>query len=157
MLQAMEAYRYTHQDDQATILYSLNGGIYSSNNPITGLSAGCYSIVARDSNGCTTKADTVCLNDPSGVIDSYSSSWIRLSSNPVGSSFSIIFGSEFLSKYPTIKILLTDVAGRRIFNTDMIDVNTPVEINSSDFVPGLYFIEILDKDNRLISLTKIVR
>jgi hypothetical protein len=42
--------------------YSLDGVTYNSTNPITGLTAGLYTVFVKDNNGCINKTDVTILN-----------------------------------------------------------------------------------------------
>lgn len=44
--------------------YSVNGGAFSSANPITGLGAGTYDVVVRDNGGCEFSINDIQLNQP---------------------------------------------------------------------------------------------
>ena len=50
--------------------YSLNGGAYTVSSAFTGLSAGVYTVVVMDNNGCTTAGNTNTVFEPSQVVAS---------------------------------------------------------------------------------------
>lgn len=49
-----------------TLTYNINGGVFQASNVFSGLTAGTYTIIAKDANGCTATT-TVVITEPTAV------------------------------------------------------------------------------------------
>jgi trimeric autotransporter adhesin len=112
--------------------YIINWSNNAHTETIINLSAGVYSVVVIDANGCiavgnaTVEVDT----DIAGTI----ADEIKIYPNPASETLYIVSSTEINS------INIYDISGKRIFTKDVIDKTC--EIALLDIKSGIYFIEI---------------
>lgn len=114
---------------------------------------GTYSLLCSGTTVSTSGAASTIfppLPQPTSINEA-TQEYLRISiyPNPVKNHFYI----EFDSNYGNYKIAITDMEGKTLLIRDYSGIKTEIDI--SDFVSGLYFIQVRDHNNSLIHISKI--
>ncbi len=109
---------------------------------------GCYHLVISDNNGCTSISDTIC--DQNVGIHELQSGYFSIRPNPSNGSFTI----ETPGLYGTGEITITDISGKRVYESkwDATTTSKAVELNS--LTNGVYFLEL--KTDRSVHTERIL-
>jgi ABC-type Fe3+-hydroxamate transport system substrate-binding protein len=97
---------------------------------------GCYQAIETDSNGCTSKSDTICLNF-TGIDDISDNHGISIYPDPTNTILNI----QILSLEQNEMLQITDVLGRKIYqklHTENINI-----VDVSKWSEGVYFYQII--------------
>ncbi|MGI9191242.1 MAG: beta-propeller fold lactonase family protein, partial [Chitinophagaceae bacterium] len=135
----------------APLLYSFNGGTYSSNTTFTGNLAGVYNITVKDANGCTmltsvtvTQPSALSLNATSNNAICYGGNG-QISFNATGGTGSISYtvnGTNQVSPITPVAgsytIVATDANNCSVSTVAVVTQPTPVVLNASATNPICY-------------------
>ncbi len=140
---------------QGTVQFNIDGGIFSNNSTFTNLSAGEYTIMARDEAGCEVTLDVIVDMETSINEITFGTS-IEVLPNPTNGNFRInVKGLDRSDVYLPFQIF--DISGKLIQERSLVkydDVYTS-EVSLVAYPSGTYLIRFLDENmNRLV---KIIR
>ena len=108
--------------------WTKDGSFFSNEKDLIYLSAGTYCLEITDSNGCTTKTDTITLENTTSVIDV--TQHFRIFPNPASSIIHV--ESDFIWSAHMI-----DIQGREVLD---IGTDNNEEISVRRLNPGVYFL-----------------
>jgi len=134
----------------AVFVWTLNGQPVSGNQnylPLAG--PGCYQLTVYSDQGCNVQSNTWCT--PTGI-DEPVSSQIKLIPNPASDKTILYTPFESSSK---ITITIADVSGK-IVNSFIAEKGNEIEISTSGFPSGVYFIESLNSSNGKAFHTRLI-
>ena len=135
--------------------YSINAGIFGSNNVFTNLSDGFYSIDVQDANGCSI-SDTASVNPPSSVgVNEAFLNGVMVYPVPMGNQLFVEFNSE-IDFEKSVTLTFVNVLGELICKDGMNYSGSNVySVNVADFPGGTYILRI--EMGGAISTFKIVK
>ena len=132
-------------------------GFTSTQQNISGLEKGCYTLSVTDANECLYVSDPVCIEDKtSGISDSDSEPSVRISPNP---STEYILLEMLSPEYTELEIAIFGLNGKQISeNRHFIsDGQNSIRIDISQIVPGIYYLRIKEKNGRFLKNFKVVK
>lgn len=132
-------------------------GFTSTQQNISGLEKGCYTLSVTDANECLFVSDPVCIEDKtSGISDSDGEPSVRISPNP---STEYILLEMLSSEYTELEIAIFGLNGKQISeNSHFIsDGQNSIRIDISQIVPGIYYLRIKEKNGRFLKNFKVVK
>ena len=119
-----------------------------TNTSVTLTQNGCYHLEITDDNGCTSLSDTIC--DQSVGITEQSMGYFSVKPNPSNGSFTI----ETPNIYGAGEITITDISGKRVYQSAWELNATSKAIDLKSFNSGIYFLQL--KTERSIRTERIV-
>jgi hypothetical protein len=132
-------------------------GFISTQQNLSGLEKGCYSLSVTDANDCLFVADPVCIEDKtSGTSDSDGQPLFRISPNPAD----VYIILELLSPQCTDhEVEVTDINGNKMQTYDQVltDRQNSLKIDISHFPQGFYCMRLRDKNGRFVRNFKLVK
>jgi hypothetical protein len=132
-------------------------GFTSTQQNISGLEKGCYTLTVTDANDCLFVADPVCIEDKtSGTSDSDGESLFRISPNPADE---YIFLEVLSTEYPDIVTEVIDMNGKKmqIFDQVLTGGQYSLKIGISHFSQGFYCLKVRDKKGRFVRNFNVVK
>ncbi len=119
--------------------WELGGAFYSDEEDLYDLSAGSYTLIVTDANGCTSTS-TVVVESMVSVQDPVLEKAVRLLPNPTDGKFEVVFD---LDKPTPVQIQIFDLLGRQLLLTEREIVETATyPFDLSDLPTGVYPIRI---------------
>jgi hypothetical protein len=132
-------------------------GFTSGAKNLEGLEAGCYTLTVIDANGCSLVSDEICIEDKtSGLADYENKQDFRLSPNPAGSYLQL----EILpAGFELQQFNIFDITGKHTFNTEYQIFNNENSkiIDISHLHSGFYYLQLKDKNNRILKNIKFIK
>lgn len=145
--------------------YSFNNGTYSANSSFINLSAGDYTIAARDANGCSVggtvrladtrvSCTTIALQQNQPVVSNAKVSKAGLSikvlPNPSTTNFTLVLQS---SSNENVQVIVSDMYGKKMYQAKGA-VNQQYSFGGN-FVNGMYIVQVVQGKN--IQTMKVIK
>jgi len=111
-------------------------------------SNGCYYLLITDANGCTSTSDTIC--DQSVGVSELQSGYFTVKPNPSDGSFIL----EMPAMNTVSEIIITDISGKRVYNSTMESNATSKNMDIKSLGSGVYFLQV--KSERSIHTERII-
>jgi hypothetical protein len=73
--------------------------------------------------------------------------------NPNNGSFVLSYD---IKKETDVKLIMTDIAGRLVYKTSLDILNDLKQINTSDLQSGIYFVQLVNQNNKLLWTDKVI-
>ncbi len=104
-----------------------------TNDTITGLPAGTYTIIVNDSNNCSASTTLIVLDDPLSAPSINAKPIAEIFPNPAHSVLHIKLNEP-------AEIILIDMCGRKLFSKDLVRGESILDVTS--FTQGVYFVKV---------------
>ena len=138
-----------------SISYSIDSGAtFQSSDLFTGLTAGTYTVIAKDTNECTIDS-IVEISNTIGVRGNYLLNEVFIYPNPTQSSFYVVL-SDKISLLPDISLILYNSIGEKMdISTSLSGNKKNIKVNTNNIPNGIYFIR-LSHEKGIIKDAKIL-
>lgn len=133
----------------ATFLWEKEGVFYSSDEDLTGLGAGTYSLVVTFANGCTQVVPDIQVNNVLGAANLATDWSLRLTPNPATSFVRIEAQGLKL-----LKASLYDMQGQLVVDFDPDNLEAELSLNN---VPAGYYYVVISAENGIRRALKLVK
>ena len=130
-----------------TYAWELDGNIVSTDEDLTGATAGDYLLTVTDENGCEIVSDVITIESPTSNVDLSLEKYIRLLPNPTSGT---IFVQMELPQTSEVQVRIYDVTGKEIMTSPQQNIsNNQLEFNLEQFVNGVYIVKVRVNDSIL--------
>ena len=119
-----------------TFKWTKDGLTVGDTEDLTGLSAGTYSVIITDANGCFVSKEDIKLDNTTGIQEPSWLKGVRLQPNPTNGLTRIVFNQQVLS---SMEVSVMDATGR-VLISEISDSPTSVVIDCSNLPEGMYVV-----------------
>jgi hypothetical protein len=73
--------------------------------------------------------------------------------NPNNGSFVLSYD---IKNETDVELIMTDIAGRLVYKTSLDILNDLKQINTNDLQSGIYFVQLINQNNKLLWTDKVI-
>jgi hypothetical protein len=150
-------YNFTLYNSSQQVVGTNSSGLFS------GLSAGNYSYVVTDANGCSNKINCKkikvlnkckpCLPNNHAIVQNASDNEVLLWPNPVTNKVNVKFN---IPEVELVDLLIVDMSGKNIFELKSLENESNVEIDLEGYNSGTYLVNLLNENGELIQTERLL-
>lgn len=128
-----------------TYAWNRNGQFFSTDEDLSGLNAGSYTLTVTDQNGCTSALAPIVINNTVGTGEPGQTGAVRLWPNPTYGMFEL----EIIDLDVSLAVIL-NAQGRLVKNLPAENLRNTIDVN--DLSTGVYFLKLCTSKGRVITL-----